>query len=61
MLSPMFGELEYLAPSTEDQPVLSFKHEQSVRVNTAAVKDAFPADEFPDYYQASSSRPLRIL
>lgn len=61
MLAEMSGELEYLALDENDKPVISMKYESSIRINSSAVKAQFPPEQYPDLYQQSTSRPLRIL
>ena len=61
MLEEMTGASEYLALAEGDKPIISMKYESSIRIRSAAVKEQFPPDEYPDLYQQSTSRPLRIL
>ena len=61
VLQDIVGELEYLALDDDGEPVVSLKHESSVRLNTARVREALPVDENPDFYSAVNSRPLRLM
>lgn len=61
VLQDIVGELEYLALEENGEPVVSLKHESSVRLNTARVREALPADENPEFYSAVTSRPLRLM
>jgi hypothetical protein len=61
VLQDVVGELEYLALEDDAEPVVSLKHESSVRLNSARVKEAFPVEENPDFYSAVTSRPLRLM
>lgn len=61
MLEEMTGANEYLALAEGEKPIISMKYESSIRIRSAAVKEQFPPDEYPDLYQQSTSRPLRIL
>lgn len=61
MLEDMAGELEFIALDEGDRPLISLKRESAVRIKSAAIKERFPVDEFPDFYSSSSSRPLRIM
>lgn len=61
LLQDIAGELEFVALDEGEKPLLSLKHEYSVRIKSAAVKEQFPPDEFPDLYSQSSSRPLRLM
>lgn len=61
IMQDMVGELEYLALAEGEKPVISMKHESSVRLKTASVKEMLPIDEYPDLYSQVSSRPLRLM
>lgn len=61
ILQEMAGELEYMALEEGDKPLISLKHEQSVRINTARIKEMLPAEENPDLYITVNSRPLRLI
>lgn len=61
MLQEMAGAQEYLALAEGDKPLVSLKYESSIRIKTAVIKEQFPPENFPDFYQQSSSRPLRIM
>lgn len=61
IMQDMIGELEYLALAEGEKPVISMKHESSVRLKTASVKEMLPIDEYPDLYSQVSSRPLRLM
>jgi hypothetical protein len=61
ILEGMTGELEYLAVEDGAKPLISLKHESSVRVKTAAVKELLPAEDNPELYSTVSSRPLRLM
>lgn len=61
MLQDIAGASEYLALDEGEKPLISIKYESSIRIKTAAVKEQFPPEEFPDFYQQSNSRPLRIM
>lgn len=61
LLEDMSGELEYIALEDGDRPVVSLKHEQSVRLNTARVKELLPVDDNPELYTTVTSRPLRLI
>ena len=58
-LVPFFGELEYLAIEGIEKPLLSLKHVDSTRVNTAFVKEEHADDA--RYWIHSTTRPLRVL
>ena len=55
------GELEYIALAEGEAPILSLKHEESVRVNTEWVKENLPTAEHPEAWKRSTSRPLRLM
>jgi hypothetical protein len=61
ILQDMAGELEYIALEQNDVPIVSLKHEQSVRLNTARIKDMLPAEDNPELYTTVNSRPLRLI
>ena len=61
VLQDMVGELEYLSLDDSKEPVISVKHESSVRLVTARVREQFPPSEYPDLYSQSNSRPLRLM
>jgi len=61
VLQELVGELEYLRVVEGDAPVVSMKHESSVRLVTARVREQFPPEEYPDLYTQVVSRPLRLL
>ena len=61
IMQDMVGELEYLALGEGEKPVISMKHESSVRLKTASVKEMLPIEEYPDLYSQISSRPLRLM
>jgi hypothetical protein len=61
MLQDMAGTFEYLSLEEGEKPLISIKYESSIRIKSAAVKDQFPPEEFPDLYQQTNSRPLRIV
>ena len=61
VLLEMTGELEYLSLNEGETPVVSLKHESSVRVNSARVRELLPPEEHPDVYTNVSSRPLRLM
>jgi hypothetical protein len=61
VLETMVGEAQYLALSEGDSPVISLKHESSVRIRTSAVKELYPPSDCPDLYQSVGSRPLRLM
>ncbi len=61
VLQDIVGELEYLTLSVDGEPVISLKHESSMRLNTARVREALPIEDNPEYYSAVSSRPLRLM
>ena len=61
VLQDIVGELEYLALEDDGEPVVSLKHESSVRLNTARVREALPAEDNPEFYSAVTSRPLRLM
>lgn len=61
MLQELAGTHEYLALEEGEKPILSMKYESSIRIKTTTIKEQFPPEDFPDFYQQSSSRPLRIL
>jgi len=61
ILEGLIGDLEYMALEENGRPLFSMKHESSVRIRTAAVKEAFPVDEHPEMYSTVTSRPLRLM
>lgn len=61
LLVAQIGELEYLALGEGEAPIVSLRHDQSIRIASAAVKEAFPPETHPDLYQTVVSRPLRLL
>lgn len=61
VLQDLVGDLEYLRVSADDEPAISLKHETSVRLVTARVREQFPPEEYPDLYSQVVSRPLRLL
>lgn len=61
ILEGLIGDLEYMALEENGRPLFSMKHESSVRIRTAAVKEAFPVDEHPEMYATVTSRPLRLM
>lgn len=61
MLQEMTGTYEYLSLDEGEKPLISMKYESSIRIKSAAVKEQFPPEEYPDLYQQSTSRPLRIV
>lgn len=61
ILEGLIGDLEYMALEEGSRPLFSMKHESSVRIRTAAVKEAFPVDEHPEMYSTVTSRPLRLM
>lgn len=61
VLQDLVGDLEYLRVSADDAPAISLKHETSVRLVTARVREQFPPEEYPDLYSQVVSRPLRLL
>jgi len=61
ILEGLIGDLEYMALEENGRPLFSMKHENSVRIRTAAVKEAFPVDEHPEMYSTVTSRPLRLM
>jgi len=61
VLETMVGESQYLALAEGEQPVISLKHESSVRIRTSAVKELYPPYDCPDLYQSVASRPLRLM
>jgi hypothetical protein len=61
ILQEMAGEIEYMALEEGERPVISLKHEQSLRLNTARIKELMPADENPELYTTINSRPLRLI
>lgn len=61
ILEGMTGELEYLAAEDGGKPLISLKHESSVRIKTSAVKEILPAEDNPELYTTVSSRPLRLI
>ena len=61
VLQDIVGELEYLALSVDGEPVISLKHESSMRLSTARVREALPPEDNPEYYSAVNSRPLRLM
>jgi hypothetical protein len=61
IMQDMVGELEYLSLADGEKPVVSLKHESSVRLKTAAVKEMLPIEDYPDLYSQVNSRPLRLM
>lgn len=61
ILQEMSGEIEYMALGEGEKPVFSLKHEQSVRLNTARIKELLPAEDNPELYTTVNSRPLRLI
>lgn len=61
VLETMVGDSQYLALAEGDEPVISLKHESSVRIRTSAVKELYPPSDYPDLYQSVPSRPLRLM
>lgn len=61
ILQEMAGEVEYMSLAEGERPVFSLKHEQSVRINTAKIKDLMPAEDNPELYTTVNSRPLRLI
>lgn len=55
------GELEYIALDEGEDPIVSLRHVQSNRVDTAWVKENFPPEQTPDAWKPTTSRPLRVL
>ena len=61
IIQDMVGELEYLSLADGEKPVVSLKHESSVRLKTAAVREMLPIEDYPDLYSQVNSRPLRLM
>lgn len=61
ILLELTGEIEYMALEEGDKPLFSLKHEQSVRVNSARIRDLMPPEENPELYTTVNSRPLRLI
>lgn len=61
VLLAQVGELEYIALAEDEDPIASLRHVQSTRVDTAWVKENFPAETTPEAWKPSTQRPLRIL
>ena len=61
MLQEIAGASEYVALNEGEKPLISIKYESSIRIKTTTIKEQFPPEEFPDFYQQSNSRPLRIM
>lgn len=61
VLETMVGDSQYLALATGEEPVISLKHESSIRIRTSAVKELYPPTDYPDLYQNIPSRPLRLM
>ncbi len=61
ILLELSGEIEYMALEEGDKPIFSLKHEQSVRVNSARIRDLMPPEDNPELYTTINSRPLRLI
>lgn len=61
ILLELSGEIEYMALEEGDKPLFSLKHEQSVRVNSARIRDLMPPEDNPELYTTVNSRPLRLI
>lgn len=61
VLQDIIGELEYLSIEDGGAPLVSMKHESSVRLNTAMVRETLSIDEHPECYSQVTSRPLRLM
>jgi len=61
VLQDIIGELEYLSIEDGGVPLVSMKHESSVRLNTAMVRETLSIEEHPECYSQVTSRPLRLM
>lgn len=61
ILENLSGHLQYMALEPGGKPIFSLKHEASLRLRTAAIKERFPVEEYPEFYSNVTSRPLRLM